>query len=106
MTDADLTRLQVVRVSANVGYAIIGVARIDRDYEVRAMRLSTDPAQSPPLLFGLPDLPHGARELRGELPWDPPSIAAGATAYVKKPFSPAELVARVDALLTAQSAGT
>jgi hypothetical protein len=63
------------------------VARIDRDYEVRAMRLATDPAQSPPLLFGLPDLPHGSRELRGELPWDPPSIAGGATAQLNVPVT-------------------
>ena len=33
------------------------------------------------------------------------ALAAGATAYVKKPFSPKELVVRVEALL-AQAAGT
>ena len=87
MTDADLTRLQVIRLAPGVAYAIIGVARIDRDYEVRAMRLATDPAQSPPLLFGLPDLPHGTRELRGELAWDPPSIAGGATAQLNVPVA-------------------
>lgn len=80
LTDADLTRLQVVRLEHPVAYAIIGVARIGQDYEVRAMRLATDPAFSPPLLFGLPGLPHGARELRAEAAWDPPSVAAGGTA--------------------------
>ena len=79
MTDAGLTRLQVVRLEPAVAYAIIGVARIGADYEVRAMRLCTDPAVSPPLLYGLPDLRHGARELRAEASWDPPSIAAGGT---------------------------
>ncbi|MBY0335680.1 MAG: hydrolase [Acetobacteraceae bacterium] len=83
MADADLTRLQTIRLEPGVAYAIIGVARINRDYEVRAMRLLCDPSQSPPLLFGLPDLPHGARELKAELPnYDPPSIAGGATAQV------------------------
>ncbi len=82
MTDADLTRLQVVRLEPQVAYAIIGVARIGADYEVRAMRLATDPAQGAPLLFGLPDLPHGSRELKGEASWDPPSLAAGASAQV------------------------
>ena len=82
MTDADLTRLQVVRLEPAVAYAIIGVARIGTDYEVRALRLACDPAHSPPLLFGLPDLPHGSRELRGEAAWDPPALAAGASAQV------------------------
>jgi hypothetical protein len=77
LNDASLTRLQVVRLDAQVAYAIIGVARIGADYEVRAMRLACDPSQSPPLLYGLPDLPHGARELRGESAIDPPSIAGG-----------------------------
>lgn len=82
MTDADLTRLQVVRLEPGVAYAIIGVARIGVDYEVRAMRLYTDPSVSPPLLYGLPDLRHGARELRAEATWDPPSIAADGTAQI------------------------
>jgi len=87
MTDADLTRLQVVRLDPRVSYAIIGVARIGRDYEVRAMHLTTDPSVSPPLLFGLPDLPHGSRELRAEMGWDPPSIAAGGSAQLNVPLS-------------------
>jgi hypothetical protein len=82
MTDADLTRLQVVRLEWVVAYAIIGVARIGTDYEVRAMRLATDPSVSPPLLYGLPDLRHGARELKAQADWDPPSIAAGGTAQL------------------------
>lgn len=82
MTDADLTRLQVVRLEPAVAYAIIGVARIGTDYEVRAMRICSDPSVSPPLLYGLPDLRHGARELKAEVEWDPPSIAAGGTAQL------------------------
>lgn len=82
MTDADLTRLQVVRLEPAVSYAIIGVARIGHDYEVRAMRLSTDPSVSPPLIYGQPLLRHGARQLQADLAWDPPSIAAGASAQL------------------------
>jgi hypothetical protein len=82
MTDTDLTRLQVVRLEPVVAYAIIGIARIGTDYEVRAMRLSTDPSVSPPLLYGLPDLRHGARELKAEASWDPPSIATNGTAQL------------------------
>ncbi|MFC0407874.1 glycosyl hydrolase family 28-related protein [Roseomonas elaeocarpi] len=80
LNDDGLTRLQVIRLEAQVAYAIIGVARVGTDYEVRAMRLSCDPAYSPPVLYGLPDLPHGVRELKAEVAWDPPSIAAGASA--------------------------
>ncbi len=80
LRDGDLTRLQVVRLEPAVAFAVVGVARVSRDYEVRAMRLLCDPSESPALLFGLPDLPHGARELRAEFAWDPPSLAAGATA--------------------------
>jgi hypothetical protein len=83
MTDGSLTRLQVVRLEPSVAYAIIGVARISRDYEVRAMRLLCDPAQSPQVLWGLPGLPHGSRELRAEVSgYDPPAIAAGASAQL------------------------
>ena len=79
LTDEALTRLQVVRLHPSVAYAIIGVARVGTDYEVRSMRLYCDPAFSPSVLYNLPDLPFGTRELRTESPWDPPSIPAGGT---------------------------
>ncbi|EFH13217.1 phage tail fiber protein [Pseudoroseomonas cervicalis] len=81
-TDAGLTRLQTIRLADNVGYAIIGVARLTRDYEVRALRLYCDPAQSPRLVYGQPDLPFGRRELLADAAWDPPSIPAGGSAQI------------------------
>lgn len=87
MSDAALTRPQVVRLADSVAYAIIGVARISRDYEVRAMRLGCDPLFAPALLYGLPNLPVGTRELVAETGWDPPSIAAGASAQVSVPLA-------------------
>jgi len=83
--DTGLTRLQTIRLAPQVQSAIIGVARIDTDYEVRSLRLACDPSQSPPVLYGTPELPHGVREIRAELAWDPPSIAAGATAQINVP---------------------
>jgi hypothetical protein len=80
MNDAGLTRLQAVRLAPGVAAAIIGVARISADYELRAMRLSCDPRHAPALLYGLPDLRIGVRELMAEQAWDPASIAAGASA--------------------------
>jgi len=80
MADDTLTRPQVVHLEPQVAYAIIGLARIGTDYEVRAMRLGCDPLFTPPLLYGQPGLPHGARELVAEAAWDPASIAAGASA--------------------------
>ena len=80
MDDDGLTRLQAIRLAPQVATAIIGIARIATDYEVRAMRLHCDPRQAPPLLYGLPDLRIGVRELTAEQAWDPPSIAAGASA--------------------------
>ena len=82
MEDATLTRLQAVRLGPSVGYAVIGLARIAADYEVRALRLLCDPRHAPALLYGLPDLRHGARALTAELAWDPPSIAAGGSAQI------------------------
>jgi hypothetical protein len=82
MADATFTRPQVVRLEPGVAYAIIGLARIGTDYEVRAMRLGCDPLFAPPLLYGQPGLPHGGRELVAEAAWDPPSIAAGASAQI------------------------
>ena len=86
MADATLTRPQVVHLEPQVAYAIIGVARIGADYEVRAMRLACDPLFAPPLLFGQPGLPHGARELVAEMAWDPASIPAGGTVQVGVPL--------------------
>jgi len=86
MLDATLTRPQVVRLAPEVAYAIIGLVRIGTDYAVRAMRLGCDPLHAPALLFGQPSLPHGARELTAEAAWDPPSIAAGASAQVNVPL--------------------
>jgi hypothetical protein len=52
------------------------------DYEVRSMRLSCDPLFTPPVLYGMPGLPHGGRELVAEAAWDPASIAAGGSAQI------------------------
>lgn len=82
MSDATLTRPQVVRLAPEAAYAIIGVARIGSDYELRSMRLACDPLFAPTLLYGQPSLPHGVRDLVAEAAWDPPSIAAGGTAVV------------------------
>lgn len=85
MDDAGLTRLQAVRLSSAVGYAVIGVARVGTDYEVRAMRLHCDARHAPAVLYGLPDLRHGRRDLTAELEWDPPALASGASAQVSVP---------------------
>lgn len=82
MLDATFTRPQVVRLEPAVAYAIIGVARVSADYELRAMRLGCDPLYAPPLLYGQPGLPHGGREFVAEAAWDPLSLAAGAVAQV------------------------
>jgi hypothetical protein len=82
MADATLTRPQVVRLDPRVAYAVIGIARMGVDYAVRAMRLACDPLFAPPLLYGQPGLPHGVRDLVAEAAWDPPAIAAGASAQV------------------------
>lgn len=86
MADATLTRLQAVELGPGVGYAVIGLARVAADYEVRAMRLLCDPRHAPAVLYGLPGLRHGARDLTAELGWDPPSIAAGASAQISVPL--------------------
>lgn len=82
MTDAGLSRLQALRLSPAVATAVIGVARISSDYELRALRLNCDPRHAPAVMYGLPDLPIGVRNLVAEQAWDPASIAAGASAQV------------------------
>ncbi|WP_043830770.1 glycosyl hydrolase family 28-related protein [Muricoccus aerilatus] len=83
--DSGLTRLQTIRLAPQVMTAIIGVARIDTDYEVRSLRLACDPSHSPSVLYGTPELPHGVREVKAEMSWDPPALAAGASAQVNVP---------------------
>ncbi|MCS6853157.1 MAG: phage tail fiber protein [Elioraea sp.] len=85
LADATLSRLQAIRLAPEVATAVIGVARIDRDYEVRALRLYCEPRHAPALLYGLPNLPHGSREIVAETSWDPPSLAPGATAQLNIP---------------------
>lgn len=82
MTDGGLTRLQAVRLAPQVATAIIGICRIDTDYEARALRLYCEPRHAPALLYGVPAFPHGSREIVAEMAWDPPGIAAGATQQV------------------------
>ena len=86
MTDAGLSRLQAVRLSPAVATAVIGVARIGVDYELRALRLNCDPRHAPAVLYGLPDLRIGVRELVAEQAWDPASIAAGGSAQINVPL--------------------
>lgn len=85
LADATLTRLQAIRLAPEVATAVIGVARIDRDYEVRALRLYCEPRHAPPILYGLPNLPHGSREIVVETSWDPPSLNPGATTQLNIP---------------------
>ena len=80
MDDSALTRLQAVRLAPAVGFAVIGVARVAQDYELRGFRLLCDPRHAPAVLYGLPDLRHGVRDLVAEQGWAPPAIAAGASA--------------------------
>jgi len=87
MNDEGLTRLQALRLAPSVGFAIIGVARVAQDYELRSIRLCCDPRHAPAVLYGLPDLKHGVRELIAEQAWDPASIGAGSSAQTNVPVA-------------------
>lgn len=80
MSEAARTAMPALTLSPLVASAIIGLVRGTADAELRAVRLYADARRSPPLLAGLPDLPHGRRELLAEASWDPPALAAGANA--------------------------
>jgi len=95
LADATLTRLQALRLAPEVATAVVGVVRVDRDYEVRALRLYCEPRHAPQILYGLPNMPHGSREIVVETAWDPPSLAPGATAQLNIPVpaaSPGDFV--------------
>jgi hypothetical protein len=58
------------------------------------------------LLYGLPDLRHGARELVAEGAWDPPPIPAGGSAQVHVPLNgarPGDFVQAAYSLSTSAS---
>jgi hypothetical protein len=80
LSEAARTSLPAIWISPLVSAALIGVVRGAANAELRALRLTADPRHVPALLSGLPDLPHGRRELVAETTWDPPSLAANATA--------------------------
>jgi hypothetical protein len=85
MAEATRTALPSLTFSPLVAAAIIGVARGAADAELRSLSLHADARRNPALLAGLPDLPHGRRELTAEASWDPPSLAANASAVQTVP---------------------
>jgi hypothetical protein len=80
MSTASRTALPAIRLAASVARAIIGVVRATEDAELRALALYGDARAAPQLLAGLPNLPHGRREIAFETPWDPPLLPANAHA--------------------------
>lgn len=82
MSEAARTALPAIRLAPSVASALIGVVRGGAETELRALRLTCDARRVPPLLAGLPELPHGRRELLVEATWDPPSLAANASAVL------------------------
>lgn len=102
-SEASRTALPALTFSPLVASAIIGLARGAADAEIRAMRLYADARRSPALLAGLPDLPHGRRELAAEASWDPPSLAANASAVQTVPVPGAAVGDTVTAAFTVPS---
>jgi len=105
LSDANLSRLQSLRIAAGVGYAIIGVYAAGSGAVLRALRLFSPPEQSPALLNGTPFVPAGSRELVGEMAWDPPSIAAGATSQLNVPLAGARPGDHVQAAFSLATTG-
>lgn len=86
LSDANLSRLQALHLGEGVGYAIIGVYATVVPGTLRALRLFAPPEHAPALITGTPLVPAGSPELQAEMAWDPPSIAAGATAQLNIPL--------------------
>lgn len=80
LNEATGTALPAIWLSPLVATALIGVVRGAANAELRGLRLTADPRHAPSLLFGLPDLPHGKRELVAETSWDPPALVPNASA--------------------------
>lgn len=86
LSDANLSRLQTLRLAPAVRHVIIGVYAGGDAGVVRALRLFTPPEHAPALLNGTPFVPAGGPVLQAEAFWDPPSIAADATAQLQVPL--------------------
>ena len=54
----------------------------DGQIELEALRLFGLPEAAPAVLYACPAVPVGTRSLALETTWDPPSLAAGATANI------------------------
>jgi hypothetical protein len=104
MAEPSRTALPALTFSPLVASAIIGLARGGADAELRAIRLYADARRSPALLAGLADLPHGRRELTAEASWDPPSLAANASAVQTVPVPGAAVGDAVTVAFTVPSA--
>jgi hypothetical protein len=74
-----LNRLQRVTLHASCRYAAIGVRGGTAAATLRALRLYTPAHHAPPLLAG-GSRRWGTRELTATAAWDPPSVAAAASA--------------------------
>ncbi len=82
LSDANLSRLQAIRLDPAVVFAIVGVYAAGTPGTLRALRLFTPPEHAPSLVTGTPFVPAGSNVLHAEAAWDPPAIAAGATAQL------------------------
>ncbi|WP_291298981.1 glycosyl hydrolase family 28-related protein [Elioraea sp.] len=103
ITAGSRTALPAIHLSALVASAIIGVMRGTADAELRALVLTADPRTAPALLAGLPDLPHGRRDIVAEATWDPPSLAANTTAILSVTVPGAAMGDHVSAAFTLAS---
>lgn len=77
--DGTYTRLQRVTVPASAQFAIIGVASSDPGSVLKALRLY-GPAIHAPQVIAAGGRRWGTREFTGSAAWDPPNLAAGASA--------------------------
>ncbi|MFL1463443.1 hypothetical protein ACI6QG_14655 [Roseococcus sp. DSY-14] len=92
MDDANLNRRQTLRFGPSVAFAQLGIVGFDGPVDLQALRLFALPEAAPPVLNGTPLAPNGGRrEFSAEVPWDLPSLAAGATSLTDVTVSGARL---------------
>lgn len=89
MEDATYTRLQRITVAASARKAIIGVRGSSDSMTLASLRLFC-PAIHSPAVYAGGGRKWGTRELWAEASWDPPSIAAGASAFTDVALPDAE----------------